>query len=251
MKRILRAMRVLRNPDLKWIGQNLAPKITSDRQFLSGGMSDFDWTRRGFTFDDREIEVQVNTREYPQLSVSLRQLDVPDLVFVFGVKIQPTTRYRPKEGPDRPLGLPMMMANRESDEVFDEVAARLRAFGEFYLSEPVEDFNYCTPGEYVEWPSREVIEPARDPSYVPLRDIDADIKKVTSKIYRLTGDDREAALSQMNELTQFRQENMAKTTHGRWLVRHKSELDRYWDAVGDSMFSKPDPDLLITKDPEP
>ena len=215
MRRILHAMRAIRNPDLKWVGHNLAPKMNDDWEVISRTLHMGRGFDRGFSFDGRDIAMSITWLPGGAHSVSLNQIDVPGLTFTFPVK--DGKRYFPAS----------VQSDGISDQVFDEVAARLRAFGEAYLADPISHFNHATPGEYTEWPKRDIVEPPRDPSAMPMSEVDAEVDRriragrISERMSGPDAADARAAQAEMDEIRNFRMENLAKTTHGRWLVRNQ------------------------------
>lgn len=223
-ERFRSAKRVWFNEDLIWVGRNLAPRMVADLRHTNNGFAGRNGNDRGFVFAGHDVNMQIRWEGGHQCRVSLRRMDLPDL----------NVSYRVLNG--RPRGAPNMSSSDISDDAFYQLTAYLRAFGEAYLAEPLSRFNYATPGEYLEWPDRDLIEPPRDPSAIPMDEVDASIDRKIRELrlsVRLGKDDaqtRKAAEAEINDLNRLRHEALAKTTHGRWMGRHKPEMDRQWDA---------------------
>ncbi|MCE6958329.1 hypothetical protein LAZ40_04565 [Cereibacter sphaeroides] len=239
MRSILRDLRLKMNPDLRWVGQNLAPRMAVDADMIAGGLPGRPGTARAFLFDGRDIVMTMRWFEGVIWDVRLRQLDLPTLSLVFRVEH------------DRPRGGPVVMANGATDDVVAEVAARLRAFGEAYLAAPLSRFNYATPGEYVEWPDRSVVEPHRDPSARPIEEVDAELEPQRQALHGLAQSantaDRVAAAEEARRLQGIRYQELFKTTYGRWLARHKG-MDLQFDAYVDRLARTGEGELRAEED---
>lgn len=212
-----RALFTARNPDVRWLRENLVPRLMSDLKHASGGLVYRDGTHRVFRFDEQDVDFRAKWQKGSEWVVVLRARDTDEPAFGFAMR------------GDKPGKVSWQHAAGKDDpsvEALTETAAKLRAFGEHYLANPISHFNYATPGEYLEWPDRSLIEPDRDPQATDIEVIDEEIrKKVTSLhgIQRLTPDERKETERQIRDLGRFRNQELMKTTHGRWLMRNVDE----------------------------
>lgn len=221
-------VQAFRNPDIRWLRNTLVPRMVADADIIANTLSGGLGNHRVFQFDGRDVEFDARYQYRAPWVVFLRERGHYD---------KPVFCFLVKDG--KGFGVPGLDLPKGTEDpigMITTAAERLRAFGEVYLQEPISHFNYATPGEYLEWPNRELIEPPRVEGALPIPQINDMIRERVSSLQATSSqspEQREAAEAEMRKLYEYRDREMKKTTHGRWLERYKEEQDRYWEAQGD------------------
>lgn len=217
MRSLLNTFHARRNLDLRWLRENLAPRMISDMGIADAGITGQNGGHRVFLFENRDIEFKAKWLNSRDWLVVLQERNPTDVRFGFRVRR------------DKPVGGPAFQLRADVTDpaaVIDASAARLRRFGEAYLQAPISRFNYATPGEYVDWPSRDYVEPERSADARPVEEIDELISSKARLLppwKRNSTESRTAIEAEIRELQELRHREVAKTTYGRWVMRHHAE----------------------------
>lgn len=217
MRSLLNTFHARRNLDLRWLRENLAPRMISDMGIADAGITGQNGGHRVFLFENRDIEFKAKWLNSRDWLVVLQERNPTDVRFGFRVRR------------DKPVGGPAFELHADVNDpaaAIDASAARLRRFGEAYLRAPISRFNYATPGEYVDWPDRGYVEPARCADVKRIEEIDDLISSAARLLQpwkRNSTESRTAIEAEIRELQELRHREVARTTYGRWVIRHHAE----------------------------